>query len=88
MLFGFLALSTFMLETRTSCYSLVQTRTFFYSLVELIQLLNQTMTSLDNCTCSGKSPSCSVKLNRRRDEQHFQEVLGKKGPLSLFLKIL
>ena len=67
-LFAFLALSTFMVEARTS----------FYSLVELIQLLNQTINSLDNCSCSGKSPNCSVKVKRKRDEQRFQEVLDKK----------
>ena len=57
-LFGFLALPTFMVEVRSSSS---------VTLEEVIQLLQKSVTALENCNynCTGKSPNNIHEKNTR-----------------------
>ena len=43
-------------------------------LEEVVQQLQETLTTVGNLTYGGKSPNCPVKVKRKRDEQVYYNV--------------
>ena len=77
-LFAILVLFTFIVEARSSTACRLKA----------IQEFKETLTAVKNCSCTGKSPNCPVKVKRRRDEQRFHKVCIERVSLFQILVVL